>query len=65
MENVKDMGTANAWDRGTPVPVEMLAHEQAIKAGEHHVMKSRTVGRCLTETTCETCGIKWTTDSSD
>jgi hypothetical protein len=65
MESIKHLGTSNSWDHGVPEPLEYVAHKQAVKAGERHDVKGMTLGRCLTQYTCHTCGISWNVDSGD
>jgi hypothetical protein len=59
------MGTANAWAYGVPEPLEMIAHDQAVAAGEKHNVETVAIGRGVNLSTCTTCGISWSIDSSD
>jgi hypothetical protein len=61
----KNIGSANLWGMTGKTPLEYLAHEQAVKAGEKHDVKRETIGRCLRRMTCKTCGITWQIDSGD
>jgi hypothetical protein len=58
---VKNLGSANGWRE---TPLELKAHEAFQKAGARHVVTEVRLGRCWTEYTCPTCGIRWNVDSS-
>ena len=63
MERVKDLGYANGWP-STP-PLDYLAHIQGLQAGEFHDVETVQTGRCVSTSTCKTCGIRWSIDSGD
>ena len=60
---IKDIGCANEWGRAAPP--EYQTHLAKIQAGEQHQVEEKLIGRCYHRTTCLTCGITWTVDSSD
>ena len=57
-KTIKDLGCANGWRTD---PEEYKLH---VAKGPHTVTTEH-LGRCWTEYTCETCGIRWNVDSSD
>lgn len=57
-DKYKDFGYANGWWDGTPDEVQKCRDEG-------HQKESKTVGRCVTEYTCDICKIKYMVDSSD
>jgi hypothetical protein len=59
---IKSIGCANGWGRAEPP--EFRKHLAETKSASHHVV-SREISRCYHQTTCYTCGISWTVDSSD
>jgi hypothetical protein len=59
--DVVDLGCMNGW---MGEPVLYLPHKLAGNRGERHEVTERRLGRCWTEYTCATCGIKWNVDSS-
>jgi hypothetical protein len=59
---MKDLGYANGW---TETPEEVKKCRDGHNKGEEHAGYSKTIGRCLTEYRCSTCGYSYKVDSSD
>lgn len=53
-----DLGYMNGW--GDPYPAEYTACHK-----EHHKLRGATIGRCVSQTWCDTCRLTWKCDSSD
>lgn len=62
---IKDLGYVNDWGGFDNGPEEFQKCSAARKAGEKHDIKSVSLVRCHSQTTCFTCGISWSVDSSD
>lgn len=60
---MKNLGYENGWGSSTPQIV--LDCRKAIAAGEKHDKETVETGRCLSQTTCKTCGYTYSTDSGD
>jgi hypothetical protein len=54
IDGYRDCGTANGW-KEKPSIVEKCNHPK----------REKTIGRCLTEYTCDICKIRYEVDSSD
>ncbi|MEN6404014.1 MAG: hypothetical protein ABFD94_18875 [Armatimonadia bacterium] len=52
-----NLGMANGWKEYPPIVCACLDAK--------HPQQQRTIGRCLTEFRCETCGYRYEVDSSD
>ena len=53
-----DLGYMNGWSE--PYPTEYTACRAA-----KHQLRGATIGRCCSQTWCDTCRITWKCDSSD
>lgn len=53
----RDFGCANGWIQNPPAYDECMAAK--------HVVRGKTVGRCLTRYSCDICRISFEFDSSD
>lgn len=59
---MNDLGYANGWAE-TPDIIKVCREKRL--SGEEHDVWSNNRGRCLNEYGCDTCGYKYTVDSSD
>lgn len=59
---IKDLGWANGWGK-TPDIVKDCRDSR--EKGEDHDMQGHSGGRCVSVTTCNTCGYTYRIDSSD
>lgn len=61
---IRNLGWVNGWPNGfTPEAVRKCRDAQ--DRGEKHDIITQTTGRCVTRTTCRTCGYTYQVDSGD
>ncbi len=61
-KEIIDLGYMNGWAKEPEIYKQCL---QARKDGEEHNITGKTIHRCVTRTTCLTCGYTYCIDSGD
>lgn len=61
---LRDLGYMNGWHTSGPEYAEIHQCWEDSKVKQHE-SSEKSVGRCLTQVTCKTCGYVYMIDSSD